>query len=189
MTAQSPADPRPLTGEPVSLDLLNTRWMMDGEVADLFGGAFGLTRLEGLAVWLESSGLAGRFRADAPTLVHLLTARESLARAVADPADEGARALVDAVLEHGRIRATLTAEGPGERAEFTDPAWGPAWIAARDYLELLASAPDRIHKCASETCVLHFHDTSRNGTRRWCSMAVCGNRAKASRHYARTRVR
>ncbi|MEU8842100.1 CGNR zinc finger domain-containing protein [Streptomyces roseus] len=187
--ATAAADPRPLTGEPVSLDLLNTRWMRDGELTDLFAGAFGLTRIEGLAIWLRSTGLADRFRADAATLVHLLTAREALARAVADPADESARALVDAVLEHGRIRATLTPEGPGERAEFEDPTWGPAWTAARDYLELLASAPERIHKCASESCVLHFHDTSRNGTRRWCSMSVCGNRAKASRHYARTRVR
>ncbi|KMO94822.1 CGNR zinc finger domain-containing protein [Streptomyces roseus] len=187
--ATAAADPRPLTGEPVSLDLLNTRWMRDGEIADLFAGAFGLTRVEGLAIWLRSTGLDGRFRADAATLVHLLTAREALARAVADPADESARALVDAVLEHGRIRATLTPEGPGERAEFEDPTWGPAWTAARDYLELLDSAPERIRKCASESCVLHFHDTSRNGTRRWCSMSVCGNRAKASRHYARTRVR
>ncbi|UQX01183.1 CGNR zinc finger domain-containing protein [Streptomyces sp. RerS4] len=188
MTA-GPTDPRPLVGEPISLDLLNTRWMREGEPVDLFAGAFGLTRLEGLGLWLASVGLADRFRADAATLVHLLTARESLARAVADPTDAGARALVDAVLEHGRIRATLTAEGPGERAEFADPAWGPAWTAARDYLELLSGSPDRIRKCASESCVLHFHDTSRNGTRRWCSMAVCGNRAKASRHYARTRVR
>ncbi|MEU9373012.1 CGNR zinc finger domain-containing protein [Streptomyces sp. NPDC048255] len=183
------ADPRPLTGEPVALDLLNTRWVTEGEPLDLFAGAAGLSRVEGLAVWLEATGLAGRFRADAPTLVHLLTAREALARAVADPADEKARALVDAVLDHGRIRATLTAEGPGERAEFDDPAWGPAWIAARDYLGLLGSAPDRIRACASESCVLHFFDVSRNGTRRWCSMAACGNRAKASRHYARTRVR
>ncbi|WP_411105522.1 CGNR zinc finger domain-containing protein [Streptomyces sp. cmx-4-9] len=183
------ADPRPLTGEPVALDLLNTRWVADGERLDLFAGAAGLSRLEGLAIWLEAVGLADRFRADAPTLVHLLTAREVLARAVADPADEKARALVDAVLEHGRIRATLGPEGPGERAEFADPAWGPAWTAARDYLELLGSSPDRIRACAAESCVLHFHDVSRNGTRRWCSMAACGNRAKASRHYARTRER
>ncbi|MGW0751075.1 CGNR zinc finger domain-containing protein [Streptomyces sp. NPDC002587] len=182
-------DPRPLTGEPVALDLLNTRWLADGEPLDLFAGAGGLTRVEGLSVWLESTGLSGRFRADAATLVHLLTAREALARAVADPADGSARALVDAVLEHGRIRPTLTTEGPGERTEFDDPTWGPAWTAARNYLELLTGAPERIRKCASASCVLHFHDTSRNGTRRWCSMAACGNRAKASRHYARTRVR
>jgi predicted RNA-binding Zn ribbon-like protein len=52
---------------------------------------------------------------------------------------------------------------------------------------LLGTAPDRIRSCAHDSCVLHFFDTSRNGTRRWCSMATCGNRAKASRHYARSK--
>lgn len=66
---------------------------------------------------------------------------------------------------------------------------GPGWLAARNYLELLATAPDRIRRCAHEACVLRFFDTSRNGTRRWCSMAACGNRAKASRHYARSNPR
>ncbi|MEV7617297.1 CGNR zinc finger domain-containing protein [Streptomyces sp. NPDC089799] len=184
-------DPRPLTGEPVAVDLVNTRWMLEGQPADLFAGAAGLGRLEGLEVWLEANGLTAErgFRADKATLVHLLTAREALARAFRDPADPGAVSLIDAVLEHGRIRATLTPEGVGERAEFADPAWGPAWTAARDYLDLLAAGPDRIRKCASCTCLLHFFDTSRNGTRRWCSMAICGNRAKANRHYARTRER
>ncbi|MEW2083766.1 CGNR zinc finger domain-containing protein [Streptomyces sp. NPDC005283] len=46
--------------------------------------------------------------------------------------------------------------------------------------------PDRIRACAREACALHFFGTSGNGTRRWCSMAVCGDRATASRHYART---
>ncbi|MFJ5805105.1 CGNR zinc finger domain-containing protein [Streptomyces sp. NPDC093093] len=188
MTTRTGADPRPLTGEPVSLDLLNTRWVQDGEPVDLFAGAAGLSRVEGLAVWLESVGLADRSRADAATLVHLLTAREALARAVADPADASARALLDAVLEHGRIRITFTAEGAGECAEFADPTWGPAWIAVRGHLELLGTAPDRIRVCASPTCRLHFHDVSRDGTRRWCSTA-CGDHAEGPRHNARTRER
>jgi predicted RNA-binding Zn ribbon-like protein len=33
--------------------------------------------------------------------------------------------------------------------------------------------------------VLWFHDTTRSGTRRWCSMTACGNRLKARRHYRR----
>ncbi|MDQ0952473.1 putative RNA-binding Zn ribbon-like protein [Streptomyces phaeochromogenes] len=171
-------DPRPLTGEPLSLDLLNTRWMHDGVAEDL------LTDTEGLAVWLAANALD--FTADEATLRHALTARDALRAAVDGSLTEGA-GRVDAVLAHGRIRATLTTEGPGEEAEFRDPPWGPAWLAARDYLELLNTAPDRIRRCAHEACVLHFFDTSRNGTRRWCSMAACGNRAKASRHYARTR--
>ncbi|MFE0643859.1 CGNR zinc finger domain-containing protein [Streptomyces sp. NPDC058877] len=176
-------DPRPLIGEPVSLDLLNTRWNVEGVRQDL------LTDTDGLAVWLAANGLEGRFTADATTLRHTLAARDALASLVDRPGDPAATARVDAVLDHGRIRATLTTEGPGEEAEFTDPTWGPAWTAARDYLDLLRTAPDRIRACAHEACILHFFDTSRNGTRRWCSMAACGNRAKASRHYARTKDR
>jgi predicted RNA-binding Zn ribbon-like protein len=171
------ADPRPLIGEPLALDLLNTRWMREGAVQDLLGD------LDGLTVWLTANGLDQRFAADAPTLRHTLQARDALRKAV----DSHSTGDVDAVLDHGRIRATLTTEGPGEVPEFRDEAWGPAWLAARDYLRLLATAPDRIRGCAHEACILHFFDTSRNGTRRWCSMAACGNRAKASRHYARTR--
>jgi predicted RNA-binding Zn ribbon-like protein len=173
-------DPRPLTGEPLALDLLNTRWMREGELQDL------LTGVDGLAVWLGTNGLSGEYAPDAKVLRHTLQARDALKAAVDGSLEEGAR-LVDAVLAHGRIRATLTTEGPGELPEFPDPSWGPAWLAARNYLELLATAPDRIRGCAHEACVLHFFDTSRNGTRRWCSMAACGNRAKASRHYARTK--
>ena len=43
----------------------------------------------------------------------------------------------------------------------------------------------RIRRCASATCVLLYYDTSKNRSRRWCDMAACGNRAKASSHYRR----
>jgi predicted RNA-binding Zn ribbon-like protein len=45
--------------------------------------------------------------------------------------------------------------------------------------------PDRIRQGDDETCVLWFLDTSKNGRRRWCSMARCGNRAKVAAHYYR----
>jgi predicted RNA-binding Zn ribbon-like protein len=35
--------------------------------------------------------------------------------------------------------------------------------------------------------VLHFCDTSRKGTRRWCRMQICGNRAKVATYAARHR--
>ena len=40
----------------------------------------------------------------------------------------------------------------------------------------------RVHKCANASCGRVFHDGSRNGKRRWCDMATCGNRANAARH-------
>ncbi len=48
----------------------------------------------------------------------------------------------------------------------------------------------RIRICeatALDGCGWLFLDTSKNGTRRWCEMATCGNRYKARRHYARVR--
>ena len=44
-----------------------------------------------------------------------------------------------------------------------------------------------VRQCNNERCLWLFVDDSKSGTRRWCSMASCGNRAKAHRHYARRR--
>jgi predicted RNA-binding Zn ribbon-like protein len=45
----------------------------------------------------------------------------------------------------------------------------------------------RVRKCAR--CVLHFHDTSKKGMRRWCSMQLCGNRLKVAAYSVRRRRR
>jgi len=47
--------------------------------------------------------------------------------------------------------------------------------------------PSRVRKC--DSCVLHFLDTSKKGTRRWCSMQLCGNRLKVAAYAARQRDR
>lgn len=44
-----------------------------------------------------------------------------------------------------------------------------------------------LKKCSNPACVLLFLDVSKNHTRRWCSMNMCGNRNKASAHYERHR--
>lgn len=46
-----------------------------------------------------------------------------------------------------------------------------------------------LKKCSNPACVLLFLDASKNHTRRWCSMNLCGNRSKASAHYERHRKR
>ena len=49
--------------------------------------------------------------------------------------------------------------------------------------ELVTSADFAdVKKCEGPTCVLHFLDSTRSRRRRWCSMAVCGNRAKQAAH-------
>jgi predicted RNA-binding Zn ribbon-like protein len=57
-----------------------------------------------------------------------------------------------------------------------------------DAAELLTSSTlDRVGQCADDQCGWLFIDTSRNRSRKWCSMKDCGNRAKARRHYRRSR--
>jgi predicted RNA-binding Zn ribbon-like protein len=53
--------------------------------------------------------------------------------------------------------------------------------------QLFATADySAIRKCEDPNCVLWFHDTSKNHSRRWCSMELCGNRAKVAAFRERT---
>ena len=172
---------RPLLDEPLSVDLVNTRWIEGEAHYDL------LDSLDGLVQWFDESGLASRFQAGPDALDHLVGVRDALARLVDDPRERAATADLNAALVHGRVVRHLDEGDPASTVEFDTPAWGPAWTAAADFLDL-RERPDRIRGCANPPCVLYFFDTSKNGTRRWCSMSGCGNRAKAARHHARERA-
>jgi predicted RNA-binding Zn ribbon-like protein len=61
------------------------------------------------------------------------------------------------------------------------------WPVLRAAAELLTSEARRaVRECAADDCTWLFLDRSRNQSRRWCDMRVCGNRAKARRHYRPT---
>ncbi|MFI6866922.1 CGNR zinc finger domain-containing protein [Nocardia sp. NPDC050406] len=167
-------DPRPHLGEPLALDLLNTRWMGADGLVDL------LTDVPGLRQWLADNDLTARCAADEATRRAVVEAREAILRAVREESVDD----LNTVLDHGRIRRALTTDGPADEVEVAHREWLPGWLAADNLLGLLA-APERIKQCAHPHCVLWFYDTSKNGARRWHSMATCGNRAKATRHYAK----
>ena len=64
-------------------------------------------------------------------------------------------------------------------------ATGSGWNAVTanllpPLLELVAD-PNNLKRCSNPSCRWLFIDRSRNRSRRWCEMAVCGNRAKAGR--------
>lgn len=168
-------DPRPHVGEPLALDLLNTRWMSADGPQDL------LTDLAGLCIWLETNGLGDCTPADEKMRRAVISARDAVHRAVIDgSADE-----INAVLARGHILRSLEPEGPVDVPDVSRAEWLPGWLAAANLLDLLAQSPERIKQCAHPHCVLFFYDTSKNGARRWHSMATCGNRVKAARHYAK----
>ncbi|MFL5580286.1 MAG: CGNR zinc finger domain-containing protein [Gemmatimonadaceae bacterium] len=45
---------------------------------------------------------------------------------------------------------------------------------------------ERVRRCGDQRCARVFYDATKNGRRRWCDMATCGNRAKAARHRMRS---
>jgi predicted RNA-binding Zn ribbon-like protein len=103
--------------------------------------------------------------------------------------------------EAQELRDALRAIVDGEDAPLLDLALpvstGPAGfgLSARTAAEAaLASAVvlqiqgklGRVRLCGGEDCRWAFYDESRNGSRQWCSMGVCGNRQKARTYRAKS---
>jgi predicted RNA-binding Zn ribbon-like protein len=171
-------DPRALPGEPLALDLVDSEFALDGTVVDLLATA------ESARAWAAAAGLTETL--DEAGISALRQARA----AIRDALEGRGTAPLNAVLDKGRVRLSVgNALAPARTLQAGEPAWQPAVLAAANLLDLLDASPDRVKHCENPDCVLWFFDTTRNGTRRWCSMAVCGNRMKARRHYDRVKAR
>ncbi|HEX6446204.1 MAG TPA: CGNR zinc finger domain-containing protein [Streptosporangiales bacterium] len=93
-------------------------------------------------------------------------------------------------------RATTRALGRAELVGLAPMRWSlrartladlPGVLALSAWELLQFEDLGRLRQCADDACGWLFLDRSRNGTRRWCSSADCGNRARARRHYRRHR--
>jgi predicted RNA-binding Zn ribbon-like protein len=140
------------------------------------------------------SRAAGSLAAEA-ALEHAREAREAIfevlsASAGGRPPPAPALAALNAQLRTvwGRRRLEPGPDGSlvwswDEDEEPLDRVLWPVLLSAAE----LATSPERerVRECASETCAWLFLDRSRNASRRWCDMTVCGNRAKARRHRSR----
>ncbi|HEX8725108.1 MAG TPA: CGNR zinc finger domain-containing protein, partial [Gemmatimonadaceae bacterium] len=114
-------------------------------------------------------------------------------RGAADPAArEEAVAEINRVLSRSAGTRRLESNGDGTFSRAFVPG-GDAFAGLM--IPLVESAADalirdelsRVRRCADPRCHRVFYDVTRNGGRRWCDMATCGNRAKAARHRARNR--
>jgi predicted RNA-binding Zn ribbon-like protein len=91
---------------------------------------------------------------------------------------------------HRELRWERGRQGGGalcwEWGRFEAHAELPVWLLAESAGELMVSETmARVSACGADSCRWLFLDTSRNHTRRWCDMKVCGNRVKARRFQAR----
>jgi predicted RNA-binding Zn ribbon-like protein len=133
-------------------------------------------------------------RACASALDQALELRETVrsmlgAMSARRPLQAGWVAAVNRALVWGAGSHRLERHGSGWRLGFT-PSWTEPFRAltpiARSIAELAAQGRGvEIRKCANPRCILYFRDRSRSRRRRWCSMAVCGNRMKVAAHARR----
>jgi predicted RNA-binding Zn ribbon-like protein len=99
-------------------------------------------------------------------------------------------AALNAFLSDGRYRVNLVRAANGQlevvhEYEKSSPVQMLAKVAEAA-AELLATGDfDLVRKCESDDCVLWFYDRTKSHRRRWCSMAICGNRHKVANFRAR----
>lgn len=148
-----------------------------------------------LGEWLSGEGLAPT--GIRPTAAHLRLARD-LRRGLRALVlvNNGGRADPDdlAAGEHAMGRLALTAstdlaDGIPLRPVATDPVLAGLATVVAGYVTALASGSwHRLRRCPAEDCAWVFWDSSAKAGRRWCTMRVCGNRAKVRNYTARRRA-
>ena len=171
--------PLPLAGHP-ALELCNTRagWGEDEPKEYLATPAHLLALARDLGL---VEGEAPEPSANA--LERAVALREALYEVAVDPRPGAAWDVVAA--EAGRAAAAATLTPGGWRLPATPDL--PVLAFARAAGELLTSDHAPVRRCPGHGCGWLFLDA--RGRRRWCTMATCGNRAKARAHAARERAR
>ncbi|MEV6252206.1 CGNR zinc finger domain-containing protein [Nocardia sp. NPDC051929] len=140
-----------------------------------------------LADWIVAAGLLDSPpTADADTLARAVRLREAayrmaLAAARETAFDDGDRRTVNEFAEGVPPSISLRADGTVVRSGDADAALA---AVARSAIELLGSRA-LVKECGRPVCTRLYVDTSRGGSRRWCDMTLCGNRAKSAAFRAR----
>lgn len=189
-------------GDP-TVDFVDTEVMRQGERIDL------LPDFEHLVVWLIQAGLLDHdevmqkiqhWGEDNESSRVLAKARE-LRRTLRD--------IFEQVVEEGHINPEkinalnsqlqlypgylqLTQTSHGLSRQFTHPIKSPNDLLlplAESVVNFLCEANLLLIKyCGNPGCIRYFYDSTKNHSRRWCSMETCGNRMKVAAYYQRKRL-
>jgi len=182
------------------LDFLNTKPVLTDGPTELLPDVRALER------WLIASDMVTSSKSNAVVrgwrqspeaaafLKQLIAFRERLRAAVvriengSSPADAFLAEVNSLLLQYPRHTSLHRRDGKVIRETLFEPRkptdlWAPIIDATADLLAGTESS--RIRKC--ESCVVHFFDTSKKGSRRWCSMNICGNKVKVAAYQRRKR--
>jgi len=188
-------------GNHLALDFLNTCPVQNGETVEL------LPDFDALLRWFQAADLLSSREAasvrqqwgESARAQHVVEAmrelRERMRKELLAWEHGGTvhRALINELnqlmAEHPML-TRLEATGRTSTTELWFDPHAPedlfAPVAHRAAMLFADADRNRVRKCRQ--CVLHFYDTSKKGTRRWCSMQLCGNRLKVAAYAARRRT-
>ena len=183
----------PFVADHSTLDLLNTVVQVDGTRVDLLGSD------DAVVNWLRDAGMLGTTEAVPASATRSLLGiarelrelvRELVTRRMAAKKLKHLDAL-NAFLAAGRQESVLVQDRGALRLETRFARSTPRELllpVALAAAELLATSDfTLVRRCESDDCVLHFYDRTRSHSRRWCSMAACGNRHKVASFRERQR--
>jgi predicted RNA-binding Zn ribbon-like protein len=187
------ARPRfPLLGEPLALDLANTRLLRRRRAVEL------LPDPEALAEWVaahDDQVPAALRRPDHATWAAVVRLRGSIkaciqARRVGRPLSERALGMLNRAAATAPLHDELRQAPHGSLSRVSlrsgQAAQQLAAILAESTIALLCDSLSlAIRECDGDDCDLLF--VSAGARRRWCSPRLCGNRARVARHYWRHR--
>ena len=184
------------------LDLLNTKPVLTEGPTEL------LTDVRALERWLIASGIVLSVRDRATMrgwresgegqafLKQLVAFRERLREAVVQmedgklPSETFVSEVNTLLLQHPQFALIRKKNGSFVRETSVelrkpDDLWAPLVNATAELL--VETDWSRVRQC--ESCVVHFLDTSKKGSRRWCSMNICGNKLKVAAYQQRKRTK
>jgi predicted RNA-binding Zn ribbon-like protein len=180
------------------LDFVNTEETRRGRAIELLDDFDALVEFLATVDVIDAERAAGILRraqqqpaGAAAALVDARRARAAL-RVLAEHGAASQQARNDALAEINRVlgRSAVTRRvEPRRDGSFVHSFVPVGDVFAALIIPVIESAADslvagdlnRVRRCGDPRCSRMFHDDSRNGKRRWCEMATCGNRAKAAR--------
>ena len=173
-------------GRPVDL-LINfsdlVKWLKSAEFLDSAEAKKVLKRWDNKPQGERTLERACAFRAILREMVEKIVKGKSVQQPTIDAIND--------LLSHGIGYTQLTRAQDGFETRFHIESDAPIRLIvpiAESAGDLLChSNLSLIKKCENPNCVLYFYDVSKNHTRRWCSMSICGNRSKVAAHYRRHR--
>ncbi len=186
------------------MDLLNTRavpggveveWLADGADLAAWLGAAGLGVPSGTPrEWDAAAGRVRQLREAFRPFVDRHAGRPLTPAAAAELGEVNAVLATDAAYRQveprpGRDGPPLVWRRHRRPGRTAAAAAAVLWPLA-DAIGDLVTAADftLVRRCEGAACTLGFLDRTKSHARRWCSMATCGNRAKAAAHRARGRL-